>query len=338
MDYKRILITGINGSGASYLTEHIVQKYPHVDIHGTQRWSSHSNSNLSEMSNNITIHESDLNDFPSTITTIELIKPDAIVHLASKANVGISHKTPISFLTNNVIGTANLLEAIKLSCIECRFLMCGSSEVYGNPNEKDYPMHEDIPFRPVSSYAVSKASQELLANSYYYSYGMDVVITRMFSYFNPRRGDLFATSFANQVALIEMGIKDKLYHGNLDSVRNILDVRDAMSAYCYALRECHSGEAYNIGSTNIVKVADFLRYLINLSSSDIPTEPDMNLFRPKDVVLQVPSIDKFTDTTGWKPKFSYEDSVSYMLEKCRINMRDKYGQGTKLYPKKSKNN
>ena len=73
MDYKRILITGINGSGASYLTEHIVQKYPHVDIHGTQRWSSHSNSNLSEMSNNITIRPNKISKGPSNNGKIVLM-------------------------------------------------------------------------------------------------------------------------------------------------------------------------------------------------------------------------------------------------------------------------
>ena len=85
--------------------------------------------------------------------------------------------------------------------------------------------------KPASPYAVSKATQDLLGWTYFTSYKMKIIRTRMFTYFNPRRSDLFTSAFAMQVAWIEKGLQKELTHGNLDSVRTIIDVRDAMRAY-----------------------------------------------------------------------------------------------------------
>jgi len=116
------------------------------------------------------------------------------------------------------------------------------------------PIDEDTPMRPASPYAVSKAAQDMLGWSYFLSYGMRIIRTRMFTYLNPRRADLFATAFARQVARIERGLQAELLHGNLDSVRTMLDVRDAMRAYWEALGHCEPGEAYNIGGATTMTV------------------------------------------------------------------------------------
>ena len=140
MEYKKILITGIRGSGASYLAEHLIDAYPDLDIHGTHRGSS--NRVVYYNNDKVIAHESDLNDFSSTLKTLDSVRPDAVIHLASNANVGASFRTPIPVLQNNIIGTANLLESIKLMGLKCRFLLCGSSEVYGNPKKEDCPVDE----------------------------------------------------------------------------------------------------------------------------------------------------------------------------------------------------
>ena len=82
----------------------------------------------------------------------------------------------------------------------------------------------------------------------------------MFAYFNPRRADLFSTSFARQVALIEAGLQDKLWHGNLNSVRTMIDVRDAMDAYRIAIEKCTPGEAYNIGGKKQSRLVNFWKF------------------------------------------------------------------------------
>ncbi len=315
---KSALITGIAGSGGSYLAEYIVQNHPDVALHGIGRWHSTSTSdNLSSIRANVTVHECDLMDFSSILNTLEQSRPDVIFHLAAHANVRASFQTPLSVLNNNIMGTANLFEAIRAAKLNPIFQLCSTSEVYGQVGPQDVPIREETALRPSSPYAVSKVTQDLLGYSYFVAYQMPVIRTRMFAYLNPRRLDLFATSFARQVARIERGLQSELVHGNLDSVRTIIDVRDAMRAYWDAALYCIPGEAYNIGGKTSIKVGDFLDLLKSLAKTPIASRVDAALIRPADVTLQIPSTEKFEHTTGWKPQFSFEESVSFLLEHWR---------------------
>ena len=139
----------------------------------------------------------------------------------------------------------------------------------------------------------------------------------MFAYVNPRRGDLFATSFARQVAQIEAGLQSELLHGNLDSVRTMLDVRDAVEAYWLAVLHCEPGAVYNIGGSATVSVGEFLEILKRHSRVPIPSRVDPALLRPSDVTLQIPDVTLFTRVTGWRPKIAFEDSVKNLLEESR---------------------
>lgn len=315
---KKVIITGISGSGGSYLADYVVEDHPGVEVHGISRWhSTSSNKNLKDIAEKISLHECDLNDLSSVVNTLREVKPDAIFHLASHANVRASFTTPLAVLNNNIMGTANLFEAIRIAGIEPIVQLCSTSEVYGQVDPKNVPIKEDCPINPSSPYAVSKVAQDLLGYTYFKSYAMKIIRTRMFAYLNPRRHDLFATSFAMQVARIEAGIQKKLLHGNLDSVRTIIDVRDAMESYWIAMMKCRFGEAYNIGGPTTITVGEFLDILKKLAKCNIPSELDPKLLRPADVTLQVPDISKFQKETGWKPKYSFEESVAYLLDHCR---------------------
>jgi GDP-mannose 4,6-dehydratase len=317
-DDKRVrtaLITGISGSGGSYLAEHIASHHPNVDLHGFARWHSTTVSdNLAEIRDRVTVHEVDLTDFGAVFAALQAVKPDAIFHLASHANVRASFTTPNAVLANNILGTSTLFEAIRLAKLDPVIQLCSTSEVYGQVDPKYVPITEDAPMRPVSPYAVSKTAQDLLGFSYFASYGLRIVRTRMFAYLNPRRADLFATSFARQVAWIERGLqREPLRHGNLDSVRTMIDVRDAMRAYWDATLHCRPGEAYNIGGTTVITVGEFLELLKGLARTPIPTGQDPALLRPADVTLQIPSVEKFKAAAGWAPRYSFEDSVADLL-------------------------
>ncbi|MBI3557556.1 MAG: GDP-mannose 4,6-dehydratase, partial [Deltaproteobacteria bacterium] len=293
-----------------------------VEVHGIARWhSTTTHDNLGAISKKVTVHECDLGDLSSVTNTLKTAKPDGIFHLASHANVRASFTTPLAVLENNIMGTANLLEGIRLAGIDPVLQLCSTSEVYGQVDPKNVPITEECPIRPASPYAVSKVTQDLLCQSYFLSYGMKVMRTRMFAYLNPRRRDLFATSFATQVARIEAGLQTELLHGNLDSVRTIIDVRDAMESYWVAMARCQFGEAYNIGGNTVMKVGEFLDLLKKLAKRDIPSRVDPALLRPSDVTLQVPDVSKFEKQTGWKPKYSFEDSVAHLLEHCRRIVR-----------------
>jgi len=182
------------------------------------------------------------------------VEPDSIFHLASHANVRASFDTPQIVLSNNILGTNNLLEAVRMAKIDPIIQICSTSEVYGQVDPKNVPITEDAPMKPASPYSVSKIAQDLLGRTYFINYDMRVIITRMFSYLNPRRTDLFATSFARQVEWVERGLQKEIVHGNLDSVRTLIDVRDAMRAYWEAVVHCDFGEANNIGGNTTITV------------------------------------------------------------------------------------
>lgn len=316
-DIRRVLITGIGGAGGSYLAEYIIANHPHVEVHGISRWHSTTKDNLEAVAHRITVHECDLMDFGSILSVLRTVRPDVIFHMAAHANVRASFIIPASVISNNVLGTVNLFEAVRHAGLNPIIKLCSTAEVYGQPRSGSAPITEDAPLRPVNPYAVSKTTQDLLGGVYFLSYGMPIIRTRMFSYINPRRTDLFATSFARQVARIEYGLQGELVHGNIDSVRSLLDVRDAMRAYWEAILYCQPGEVYNIGSTTPIRVGEFLDLLISRSAVPIRTRTDPALLRPADVSFSVPNIDKFVQTTGWKPKYSFEESVQYLLDYWR---------------------
>jgi len=316
MKISKVLITGVAGSGGSYLAEYITKNHPDVKIHGLA-YSRSTRINLEDLGGKIVHHEADLMDFSSVFSTLNKVRPDAIFHLAAYANVRASFHTPNTFLSNNILGTSNLFEAIRAARLDPTIQLSSTSEVYGQVNPKDVPIKENALLKPVSPYAVSKATQDLLGWSYFTSYKMRIIRTRMFTYLNPRRSDLFASSFAKQIAWIERGLQKELAHGNLESVRTIIDMRDAMQAYWLSILHCCPGEAYNIGGTTAIKVGDFLRELIALSSVTIKTYCDPHLLRPADVTLQIPCIDKFTERTGWKQKYTLSESITNLLKYWR---------------------
>jgi GDPmannose 4,6-dehydratase/GDP-4-dehydro-6-deoxy-D-mannose reductase len=311
---KKALITGINGSGATYLAEYL-SNIPDIQIQGISRW--HTDRKIKSGFSKIQMFECDLTDLGSVIRTLEIAKPDFIFHLASNANVKLSFTTPISVFNNNVNGTLNLLEALRILNQKPMLQFCGTSEVYGQVRPDEIPIKETQSIDPVNVYAISKLTQEKLVKSYFKSYNIPCVITRSFGYINPRRPDIFSSAFAKQIVDIENGKQDILYHGNLDSVRTLLDVRDIVEAYWVSAEKCDLGEAYNIGSTVPVRVGDFLEELKKQAKCKIVSKEDPNLLRPVDVTLQIPSVDKFYEKTKWKPKYTLEDSVKLLLDYYR---------------------
>ena len=123
--------------------------------------------------------------------------------------------------------------------------------------KKGLPINENNYINPNNPYAVSKTFQDLLAQNYFKNFGLKIIITRMFTYLNPKRTNLFASNWANQVAKIERGELKILKHGNLDTTRTIVDIDDAMEAYWLAATKGKIGQIYNIGGNKSIKLKNF---------------------------------------------------------------------------------
>lgn len=318
---KKVLITGITGFVGSHLADYILMSFPDVQVTGLARWRSPTD-NIRYILDKITLEFGDLLDLPSLNTIISKQRPDVIFHLAAQSYVPYSFTSPVATLTTNVIGTCNLLEAVKELKLTSGYNpiihMCSSSEVYGQVREGEVPITEDVPLRPASPYAVSKVAEDRLAFQYWLSWQIKSITTRMFTHTGPRRGEVFVVStFAKQIAAIEAGLAPPVVKvGNLESIRTFLDVRDAVKAYWLLVQECPPGEVYNIGGVETMTVGEMLNRLLKLSIvKDIKVEVDKQRLRPSDVTLQIPCIDKFTRATGWKPEIEFnrtlEDTLNY---------------------------
>jgi GDP-D-mannose dehydratase len=220
---------------------------------------------------------------------------------------------------SNAIGTANLLEAVRILGLDPVIHVCSSSEVYGQVTEKDVPIKETCPFRPASAYAVSKVAEDMLALQYWLSYKIKTIRTRMFTHTGPRRGDVFAMSFfAKQVAAGESGLRELvIYTGNLDSVRTFCDVKDAVKAYWILVNKCRPGDVYNIGGSRTITIREALDILLSFSKKKFEIKVDPQLLRPSDVTLQIPCLDKFKSETGWQPEIPLEQTLEDLLNYWR---------------------
>lgn len=311
-----VLISGLSGSGASYLAEYIISNHPEYQVHGLVRWHSTSNqNNLSNIKNKVIIHECDMTDLASMIRVLREVKPIKIFNMASHANVNVCFDTPIAVFNNNTDLMINLLEAIRLECPDTILQQCSTSEVYGTPLTT--PILETHPINPSNPYAVSKLSQEALCWAYHKSWGLKIVITRAFAYINPRRREIFSTAFARQIAEIEVGKLDLLRHGNLFSQRTMMDVRDMARAYWLASEKCEYGVPYNVGGKDVIEVGEFMMKLIAHAKCKIWTYEFPDLFRPVDVTSQIPDTTKFDTLTGFKPQYSLDESIDFLLDHVR---------------------
>lgn len=314
----RVLITGITGFVGSHLADYILEEHPEVEIFGLKRWRS-TRENIEHIKHKWTLYDGDLRDLSSMLSVIGEIKPDWVFHLAAQSYVPYSYSVPADTLTTNVIGTSNLLEAVRITEIDPRIHICSSPEVYGEVNKNDIPITEDCPLRPLSPYAVSKMAEDALGYMYYQAYGLKTIRSRAFTHTGPRRGEVFVvSSFAKQIARIEKGIQEPvLWTGNLDSVRTFCDVRDTVRAYWLLLQLGKIGEVYNIGGRETMTIRDMLNKLLKLTDALIEVKIDENLLRPKDVTLQVPDCTKFTKLTGWEPRIPFEQTLQDTLDYWR---------------------
>ena len=272
------------------------------------------------------MHYGDIREQHSLDKIVKAIKPDYVYHLAAQSYPKTSFDMPADTYETNTIGTSNLLESLKLHKKDAIIHVCSSSEVFGRVSRDKIPINEDCSFHPASPYAISKAGTDLIARFYAEAYKMKIMTTRMFTHTGPRRGDVFAeSSFAKQIAMIEANMQEPVvFVGNLNSLRTIADVRDAVHAYYLLLtKNPKAGEVYNIGGNHTCTVGEILDFLISKSKKKIIFKIDKNRIRPIDADLQVPDTNKFKLHTGWEPKYKFQTTMTDLLSYWREKVKNK---------------
>ena len=317
----RILITGITGFVGSHLTEWALSRG--ADVIGALRWRSNT-EHIEHLRDRLTLIESDLRDLSSVLGLVEQAHPDYIVHLAAQSFVAASWLTPAETLLTNAISQMNLFEAIRQLGNRARFLVIGSSEEYGLVEPHELPIRESNPLRPLSPYAVSKVTQDLMGYQYYKSYGLDIVRARAFNHTGPRRGEAFATSnFAKQIAEIEAGLREPVVSaGDLKPTRDFSDVRDVVRGYWALLERGSVGEVYNLCSGTDWSIERVLQFLIAQSKvSGIQVRTDQARLRPSDVPVLRGCADKIEAAVGWRTRIPLERTLSDLLDYWRQRIR-----------------
>ena len=314
----RVLITGITGMVGSHLAEYCLERGD-VEVVGTVRWRS-PRENIAGIVDRVQLVDCDLRDGASVRRLLERTQPEAIFHLAAQSFVPASWDGPADTLATNVGAQVNLLEAMReLGLTDVPLHIAGSSEEYGLVFPEETPITEENPLRPLSPYAVSKVTQDLLGWQYHRSFGLRTVRTRAFNHEGPRRGYVFVTSnFAKQIAEIEAGKRlPVLEVGNLEARRDWHDVRDTVVAYWLAAFEGEPGEVYNIGRGEATSVREMLDLLLSMAKVDVEVRPVAERMRPSDVELLVCDPSKFKQRTGWEPKIPFDQTLRDTLEYWR---------------------
>ena len=259
----------------------------------------------------------DIREYDQIRNAIDFYSPDLIIHLAAQAYVPESTTNPERGFNTNLIGTLNLLEAVKQTGSQARILIAGTSEEYGYDRDDKELTEMSTPI-PTTAYGVSKLAATSLAMTYVLNFGLNIVVTRAWNHIGPGSSTSYAAAaFAKRVALAEK-YGTLVKHGNLESIRNYTDVRDIIYAYL-AVIDCPAG-IYNIAGENTVSAKWILETLSSKVNKKINFEANENLFRPMSLKFPKPNVDKLVKTTGWSAKIPIEDTLENMLNYWRANI------------------
>lgn len=311
----RALITGISGFAGSHLATHLLASGT-WEVYGVARHVARAPARVQTLA-------ADLVQQDAVVAVLEQVRPDVIFHLAGQANVHQSFAQPEATLLQNTLPALHLFEAVRQLQQNPLLLLVGSGEMYGKVQPDELPINEQTAFRPVSPYAVSKVTQDLLGYQYYASHHMRVVRVRPFNHIGPGQSEQFVTSaFAAQIARIEAGLQEPLLRvGNLAAERDFTDVRDVARAYELAALHGEVGQVYNIGSGQAVSIRSILDMLLRLSQHAITVEPDPARMRAADLPCIVCDSSRLRRAIGWELRIPLEQTLSDILDYWRAQVR-----------------
>jgi len=322
----RILITGISGFLGGYLVEQCRARYPGATLFGVSRKTD--SQRLTPALNGVTLIEADITHQDQMRDALARSQPGWVFHLAAQSSVAASWADPAATLRINAGGAVQLFEALRAEQMSPRVVLLGSGEQYGQVRPEENPIHEEVPFRPINPYGVSKSAQDLYGYQYFVAYALPVLRVRLFNSFGPRQADTFVVAnFARQIALIEQGRMEPILSvGNLQAQRDFLPVADVAGALLAVAERGQPGQAYNIGSGQARSIGEILDMLLAHSTMSIRVRQDPARFRPADIQRLVADRGRLRSHTGWKPTIEVEDAIEQTLNYWRATLVNAYTQ------------
>ena len=332
---KKALITGITGQDGSYLAEFLLEKG--YDVHGVIRRSSVDyRERIAHLEGHphFHLHYGDLSDSMSILSVVSTVRPDEIYNLAAQSHVQVSFDVPEFTADVDATGVLRVLEAVRLSGLKdtCRIYQASTSELYGKVEE--VPQNENTPFHPYSPYAVAKQYGFWIVKEYREAYNMFCCSGILFNHESERRGETFVTrKITLAAARIAQGKQDKLYLGNLSSLRDWGYARDYVECmwlilqndkpadFVIATGEQHSVREFcQLAFHDVGIELEFVGEGMNEKGIDKATgktviEVSPDFYRPTDVLNLCGDPSKAKRELGWNPtKTTFEQLVKIMVD------------------------
>ena len=329
----KILVTGGTGFVGSHILDYLVElkanSKSEIEIFATRRYHLSRRDKISHLELKINWVDCDITDPVAVNKTIRQTNPELLLHMAAESFVSPSWDHPHRFMSVNYGGTVNILEAIKNFSPNCKILIPGSGEEYGDVPVSELPINDKTPLVPVNPYAVTKIAQDLISYVYFRSYGLNIVRLRTFNHEGPRREHYFGiASFCYQIAKMELGLQKLILKvGKVDDKRNFTHVKDIIKAYFLALDKVNPGELYLVGSEspdNIATFAEVISKIISLStiSENIKILQVPEFTRPTSVPYLIADTKKFSALTGWSPTYNLEEILIDTLNYWRVRVKE----------------
>ncbi|NMB64225.1 MAG: NAD-dependent epimerase/dehydratase family protein [Spirochaetes bacterium] len=292
----RILITGANGFVGRYLKKEL-------DGYGHEVWGIDFSSQSHD------VISADICDNGKLHDTLMKIQPEIVYHLAAVSQVKSDDVSLVYKI--NINGTINLLEGCVSLKGKPKFVFISSSQVYGSVPDDMHPIDEKAPINPVNHYGASKAAGEMLVRAFGCEYGLEYVIFRPFNHTGPGQNEYFVVpkivkAFKENNSAIKLG--------NINAVRDFLDVRDVVRAYTMIVDRFTNGAIYNIASGKPIRIYDIVQKLIEITGMQMKIEATEQYLRPNDILKSVGSARNIQDMLGWKPEIDFITTLKDMLK------------------------
>ncbi len=332
---KKALITGVTGQDGSFLAEFLLEKG--YDVHGIIRRSSVDyRERIAHLEGhaNFHLHYGDLGDSMGLVQVVGKVRPDEIYNLAAQSHVQVSFDTPEYTANIDATGVLRILEAVRMCGLAdtCRIYQASTSELYGKVEE--VPQNEQTPFHPYSPYAVAKLYGYWIVKEYREAYGMYCCSGILFNHESERRGETFVTrKITLAAARIAQGKQDKLYLGNMSSLRDwgyakdyvecmwLILQNDKPEDFVIATGEQHSVREFcelafrNVGIELKFEGEGINEKGIDRATGRVLVEVSPDFYRPTDVVNLWGDPSKAKRELGWNPqKTSFEELIKIMVD------------------------